>query len=206
MASNGPGNVSAAFDMLLEEMIREVGVVKDASHVAIDANDFDKATRLAAMAKAMDAFKTKVDALREEWTAVAANPASRSRREKLPPVETPRRQYTDRLPPGVRTPLEAFWIPVLAATAELGGAARADQVVQRVGAMLRSVLTEADLSPLPSNPSVARWQNGAHWVRFKLIDRGLLKKNSRRGIWEITEAGRQYLAKNGSAPGKAPVR
>ncbi len=37
-----------------------------------------------------------------------------------------------------------------------------------------------------------RWWNAVRWERDNMVKAGLLKKNSPRGIWELTEKGRQY--------------
>ncbi len=38
-----------------------------------------------------------------------------------------------------------------------------------------------------------RWRNTAQFARNTMVRKGLLKSNSARGIWEITEAGRRFL-------------
>ena len=42
--------------------------------------------------------------------------------------------------------------------------------------------------------SMQRWRNTAHWARYELVQDGLLKDDSKRGIWEISEKGRQFLS------------
>jgi len=39
---------------------------------------------------------------------------------------------------------------------------------------------------------VKRWVNTARWARQKMVEKGLLAKDSPWGIWEITEKGRKY--------------
>jgi hypothetical protein len=38
-----------------------------------------------------------------------------------------------------------------------------------------------------------RWRNRAQFVRLRLIERGDMKKDSPRGLWEITDQGRDRL-------------
>ncbi|MCC7571175.1 winged helix-turn-helix domain-containing protein, partial [Candidatus Micrarchaeota archaeon] len=48
--------------------------------------------------------------------------------------------------------------------------------------------------PLASNPDNPRWRNTAQWARNSMVnEEGFLKKDSPRGIWEISEKGRAFL-------------
>ena len=38
-----------------------------------------------------------------------------------------------------------------------------------------------------------RWQRAANWARRHMVLDGLLKSDSPRGVWEISEAGRARL-------------
>ena len=44
---------------------------------------------------------------------------------------------------------------------------------------------------------VDSWHKEANFARFLMVQEGLLKKGSPRGLWEITEAGRTFLKKGG---------
>jgi hypothetical protein len=48
-------------------------------------------------------------------------------------------------------------------------------------------LTEVDREDLSSGG--LRWENRVHFTRLRLVERGELKKDSPRGLWEISEAG-----------------
>jgi hypothetical protein len=196
MASIGPTNVSAAFDMLVEEIEREVSAANGEGIAALQAGDYDNARRATDRAERMAQFESRVNALRRDWMAAVGRKGSDDKKTERT-QDGHRRTSTDRLPPGFRTPLEDYYRPILTVVSQMGGAARAAQVVDRVGDILRNVLTEADLKPLPHNPAVSRWRNGVHWARLRLVEEGLLKKGSPHGIWEISAEGREYLAKNG---------
>jgi restriction endonuclease Mrr len=58
---------------------------------------------------------------------------------------------------------------------------------------MQDVLTPRDFEPLKSGE--IRWRNRARFARLRMKELGLLSDSSHRGIWEITESGRQYLAK-----------
>ncbi|HEV2500437.1 MAG TPA: winged helix-turn-helix domain-containing protein [Terriglobia bacterium] len=92
------------------------------------------------------------------------------------------------------TPVHVYWPAILASLFELGGSASADDVVEQVGRRLNSVLTDADKEILPSGAEV-RWRNRVQWQRFNMTKRGLLRRDSPRGRWEITEEGRRWLEK-----------
>ena len=101
-----------------------------------------------------------------------------------------------RLQRGIRTPEEAFRRPILEALVELGGRAPINEVLKRVETKMNSILNVYDLQPLPSNPTIIRWQNTARWCRSTMVREGFLKNDSPRGIWEISERGREALQKN----------
>jgi restriction system protein len=58
----------------------------------------------------------------------------------------------------------------------------------------KSMLKKVDYEPLASEREMPRWRNTAQWARNTIAKEGLLKADSPRGIWEISEAGRQWLA------------
>jgi len=66
-------------------------------------------------------------------------------------------------------------------------------IVQRRGP---GKLVEKQLTPndwLKNKSGVVRWKNRVAWRRFRLVQMGLLKPNSPRGIWEISDRGRRAL-------------
>lgn len=57
---------------------------------------------------------------------------------------------------------------------------------------MEPVLRDVDFHPLASNGE-PRWQKSTNWARFNMVEDGLLKSDSPRGIWEISEEGRSRL-------------
>jgi DNA-sulfur modification-associated/Mrr N-terminal domain len=102
-----------------------------------------------------------------------------------------------RLPRGARTPVGDYYQPILQALNESGGAAKVNDVLERVEQLMKGMLREVDYEPLASD-SMLRWRKTAQWARDAMVKEGLLKSNSPRGIWEITEAGRMLLTKGAS--------
>jgi restriction system protein len=75
----------------------------------------------------------------------------------------------------------------------MGGSGRMSDVLDRVGELMKPDLKEVDYKPLPSSPESPRWRNSAQWARNSMKHSGLLKKDSPRGVWELTNAGRKRL-------------
>jgi restriction system protein len=194
MAGIVPTNVNAAFDMLMEEMTREVGVVKNAGHSAIDADDFDEATRLAARAKAMDEFRGKADALRAEWNAAAVVLPVKPLRV---PAKGQQNPSGKRMAAGLLTPFEAYYNPILRSLVQVGGCARCSTILDMVEKSMKDELNEYDYMRRPKRPDSIQWNYRCQWARSNLMGQGYIKRDSPRGIWEISDAGREYLAKNG---------
>ena len=95
--------------------------------------------------------------------------------------------------PGHRfTPIHEYWVPMLEALGELGGSARSEAVVDKVGEAMKDVLTTDDKERLPNGVEV-RWRNRVNWQRLNMVKQGLLRSDSPRGTWEITDKGRLWL-------------
>jgi restriction system protein len=80
-----------------------------------------------------------------------------------------------------------YFGPLLDALREIGGSAKPDEAVDRVAQDL-SIPDQVLDETLPSG--AARFRNRVAWARFYLTREGLLD-SSRRGVWRLTEQGRQ---------------
>ena len=96
---------------------------------------------------------------------------------------------------GLRTPTEAYYEPILQALDEMGGSGQTAEVLDRVGEIMKGVLKDVDYQPLASSPDNLRWRNAAQWARNSMVQEGLLKADSPRGVWDITDKGRETLRK-----------
>ena len=92
---------------------------------------------------------------------------------------------------GTLLPEERYEMPLLQALVDAGGQAPYRDVVEAVGRALTGDLMPADLENL--NSGGIRWQSRLQFVRLRLIERGYLDKETPRGIWGITDAGRGAL-------------
>jgi hypothetical protein len=100
---------------------------------------------------------------------------------------------TERAYPGLILREVAYELPVLDVVDELGGSAPSRKVIDLVGAYLDSkgLLTEMDKKRLKSGE--IRWRARAAFARKHLAERGDLDGNAPRGVWTITEQGRQRV-------------
>jgi hypothetical protein len=96
-----------------------------------------------------------------------------------------------RAAPGSVLPVEEYRIPILQILEEAGGAAPSNDVVNALEERMADVLTQRDREPLQSGET--RWRNRARFARLRMKEQGLLSDASRRGVWQMTQLGRQYL-------------
>ena len=90
-----------------------------------------------------------------------------------------------------------YTISLLESLIELGGSAKTSMVLDRIYAKMEGRFKPVDLEKLPSGTDI-RWKNKVAWERQNLVSRGLLKKGSPSGIWEISEEGKRYLKESKS--------
>jgi hypothetical protein len=111
-----------------------------------------------------------------------------------PPFESPEadQQRRSRATPGSILPEREYWRPILNIITEAGGSAAANDVIEAVGKRMKDAFTPRDLDVLKLGE--VRWRNRARFARLRMKEQGLLSDTSHRGIWEITDAGRQYIA------------
>jgi Mrr N-terminal domain len=101
-------------------------------------------------------------------------------------------QQISRATPGSILPEREYWRPILSIIAEAGGSAAANDVIEVLGERMKDVFKARDLDHLKMGE--VRWRNRARFARLRMREQGLLSKTSHRGLWEITDAGRSYLA------------
>lgn len=83
-------------------------------------------------------------------------------------------------------------IPLLKALEELQGAAAPQDIYPKVAEYFPELSEEDQVAPMAKQPSIRKWWNRIQWVRQKLVARGELD-GSERGIWKITDKGRDRL-------------
>ncbi|NLX21031.1 MAG: hypothetical protein GXY55_05075 [Phycisphaerae bacterium] len=188
MIENNPSNVSSAFEMLLEEVEAEIDFVNGVGSRAFQGRDYDKAKEALERSGVLTAFRDRVAALRKEWEQMAAA----AERDEDEQTRTERRNL-GKLRKGVRTHESAYYRPILRVLDEMGGSGKVAEVLERVGRLMKPILKDVDYEPLASGPDNPRWRNAAQWARNSMVNEGLLKRDSPRGVWEITAEGQAML-------------
>jgi len=89
------------------------------------------------------------------------------------------------------TPRKEYQIPILEALLEMEGKGTPGEVFEIIEEKMKERFNNLDLEILECGD--IRWQKAAAWQRYFMVREGLLSPNSPRGIWEITELGREYL-------------
>jgi hypothetical protein len=97
-----------------------------------------------------------------------------------------------RATPGSILPEREYWRPILSILVESGGSVSANDVINALWGRMKDSLKPLDLERLDMGE--VRWRNRARFARLRMTQQGLLDDKAPRGIWAITEAGRQYLA------------
>ncbi len=188
-------NVDAAFDILLEPIEAEIDLVNRIGARAFESRNYDSARDALERAGRVIAFRDRTAALRREWVSLAGPQVA----EEETAEEHTQRRDLGRLRRGLRTPEEAYYRPILQALVEMNGRAVKGQILDQVGQIMNGVLRDVDYQPLASDPELPRWRNAAQWARNSMVQEGLLRDDSPRGIWEISEAGKRWLQEGGDA-------
>ena len=110
-----------------------------------------------------------------------------------PPVEVGRKMQKKRR---VALSDADYELPLLRALVELGGRAATSEVIDKVGGVLGDRLGPIDWDELPSSGYV-RWKNRVQFARLNLLKRGDMDDSTPRGIWAITDQGRERVAQAG---------
>jgi len=82
---------------------------------------------------------------------------------------------------------------VCSSLASLGGRAYTQEVIRRIENDFSHLFTEQDRRDIESGET--RWVKRVNWARYDMVQGGLLRDDSPRGIWELTEEGKNYNKK-----------
>ena len=165
------------------------------------SRDYEKAKEALERSGTLTAFRDRVTTLRKEWDEMAAA-AEREEDEETRSA----RQNLGKLRKGLRTPTDAYYEPILLALREMGGSGKVAEVLDRVGEIMKPILKDVDYQPLASNPDNLRWRNAAQWARNNMVNDGLLKADSPRGVWVIGDKGRAVINDASRSTGKTKAK
>lgn len=188
MVSEG---IKTAIELLFEEVGRTYNTLNRELQKAVELEEFDRVQRITRICQEVKAFKEKVENLKSEWDAIFSGVAYMPTKN----CSGTKKENKSRLKRGLRTPEEKFILPILEALVELGGEAHASDVLKLVHAKMKNILNTYDYEDLSSN-NQKRWENTAQWVKYKMVEEGLLDRNVPRGVWRITEKGRKFYQNN----------
>ncbi len=183
-SESGPGNVTSAFQVLQEEVEKEIDGANRAVTDCLARGDHGDAEKSLQRSKALTAFRDKVAELAKGWAELSLS-AEQSENERIRDLPSNGKSK------GQPTPRKEFVKPILQVLDKMGGSGEANAVVERVGRIMKPVLGEVDYERLSGG--MQRWQKNVHWARWKMVKEGFLNPYSRRGIWELTEKGREEL-------------
>jgi Arc/MetJ family transcription regulator len=143
------------------------------------------------MAKVQAQAKPFVDAPNDALRRLLGlGPASESRCAPLVSPQSPKRF---RAKTGELLPLDEYLLPILRAISQAGGSAWRTEVKEAVEAALADRPTALDRARM--DHGAIRWENRLGFARLRLIERGHLRSDSRRGLWELTDAGIEELGR-----------
>ena len=114
-------------------------------------------------------------------------PENKQPNEKLIPIK-------NKLKRGQKTPQYAYRLPILESLHELGGKAPVTEILDLVKRKMESHFAEVDYLTIPTGD--IRWRNTAMWERHEMVKDGLLKSNSPKGVWELSEKGLKEIQKS----------
>lgn len=101
-------------------------------------------------------------------------------------------------------PREEYVGPLLVTLHESGGSAPISAAIEAVGKAVANRLTSSDKDAMASGG--IRWKNRVQWVRFDLVERGLLSRDVPRGVWALTPQGAAMAAEFRRAPNGRKVK
>lgn len=177
-----PG-VAAALELLLEELEREVDRVQRLGGQSFQDGNLTGTKAWLARADALTSLRQDVLSLAERCRDLVGTSTAHEI------------DVRGRLPRGLKTPQQAYCVPILEALVARGGSAPMADILDDVRERMRGQLNKYDLEPLPSDPTQLRWRNTAQWARNWLRERGYIRDDSPAGVWAISDAGRAQLEK-----------
>jgi hypothetical protein len=178
-----PAEISSsaeAFKLLREYADDRLESVRTQIKEAVNQGDYEQAEQYAKRAQALAQLRDDLDTLAERFDDLLESPDVT--------VET------GRLPKGLKTPQGEYWVPILQTLVELGGQADINRVLERVRQVMADKLNKYDLATL-SDGETPRWRNTAQWARNAMREEGLIRDDTARGTWAISEKGRNWLKK-----------
>ncbi len=187
------GKLDTAIDIMVREVEEAIEALNHEGAEAFKSGNYDKARKLMDRGPQLAAFREKVLELRREWQTLSGSFKSSNHK----PV--PEKKTSGLLSRSGHTPEDEFLIPILQALLRLNGSATIHEVMDLVEEIMGPRLNKIDFEPAKSGTGTGtlRWHHSIEMVRQAMVQEGLLSAATPAGILQITEEGKQWLAKQG---------
>jgi hypothetical protein len=128
-------------------------------------------------------------------TLPAASAPTRRRSAKGQKANAPKGSVKrTRAPSNALLSEKAYELPLLDVLDTAGGRLPTREAVAAVGERVADQLMPMDHDVMDQGQK--RWESRVQFTRLRLVEAGLLEKNSPRGVWEISDAGRERLKRS----------
>lgn len=184
--------VGSKFCQLIDELEVEVEMVNAIGAEAFDHGQHDMAQEALDQARALNNLRNRIVELQDEWKEISASDASKVAEKPTAYKSKAKTENAATRETGLMTPESTYYRPILEALVARGGSSPVAPVLEDVYAKVQGLLTELDHQPLEGNGEI-RWRNRAKWARKDMVKDGRLKGDSRHGVWEISDRGREWL-------------
>lgn len=104
-------------------------------------------------------------------------------------TKTPDAKPRAKRPKRPKTAKQVLREEIVLALKQLGGKAKVSDVIEEMTRQLDGKLLPGDLVWREATNEPA-WQNNAKWERYQMVQDGLLRGDSPRGVWELSEDNR----------------
>jgi restriction system protein len=183
MTSDAASVPEQAFSELRQIVDQRLEDVQADLASAVERERYERAQKLARWAQELAELCAELDSLAERVEHLLAA------------TSTSGATGGGRLPKGLKTSQSQYRIPILQTLVEMGGQADIKQVLERVRERMSEKFNEYDLATL-SDGETPRWRNTAQWARNAMREEGLIRDDTARGTWAISEKGRNWLEKH----------
>ena len=176
------GSLNDAFECLSETLQEHIDLLQSKATNLTASSKFEKAKETIDLVQDFVAYKERLQEFRSELPRAGGK--SKRKRKRGGGVRSTRTRVssTD------MTPVEDFMDPVLLVLHDEGGSAGPAIIFPLLEEKLTESFKDGDCERL-SGSNGPRWQQTARRCRSLLIEKGFLKNDAPRGLWELSDKG-----------------
>jgi hypothetical protein len=183
----GRGNIRAGFELLLEALDQTIGSGERAAEEAKQRREYGNLSEIYESLEASVEARERVRAgFRRLFGQIMIVPSTNKTQEK-------RRRVANKLRRGIKTPSHRFYKPILETVQQHGGRVSSYEVWPELERKIAGILREVDRQPTEAG---VRWHATVHAAVAELKKTRLMREGLKKGIWEITEQGIEWLRIN----------